>query len=65
MKYKVCEGEGQGSCTRCEDKGKWNRHWMCFLFEIEGKDGCYCQNCLNELREEESYEATNRKNKSN
>ena len=36
-----CKGEGQSSCKRCVDKGKWNREWMCFLYHIEGYEGCY------------------------
>ena len=36
MKVTKCVGEGQGSCKRCSDNGKWNRNWMCFLYEIEG-----------------------------
>ena len=51
MKPKItrCSGEGQGSCKRCTDKGKWNRTWMCFLYEIEGYEGCYCSDCVLEL----------------
>lgn len=37
-----CKGEGQGSCKRCVDNGKWNQNWMCFLYHIEGHEGCYC-----------------------
>lgn len=47
-----CTGEGQGSCKRCSDKGKWNRHWMCFLYEIEGYEGCYCGDCVKEIMRE-------------
>ena len=32
FKYSKCSGEGQGSCKRCSDNGKWNRQWMCFLY---------------------------------
>ena len=39
MNVVQCKGEGQGSCKRCIDNGKWNRMWMCFLYEIEGLDG--------------------------
>ena len=49
FKITHCTGEGQGSCKRCEAKGKWNRTWMCFLYKIEGFDGCYCEDCLKEL----------------
>ena len=44
-----CKGEGAGSCKRCEDMGKWNRNWMCFLYNVEGMEGCYCYNCAKEL----------------
>lgn len=55
-----CKGEGQGSCKRCEDKGIWDRRWMCFLNEIsinaDGHeitlDGCYCSKCTKEIEEE-------------
>lgn len=40
-----CEGEGQGSCKRCEDNGIWNRSWMCFLYKVDGYPGCYCRKC--------------------
>ena len=46
MKVTQCTGEGQGSCKRCSDKGKWNRNWMCFLYKIEGYEGCYCSDCV-------------------
>lgn len=52
MKVTRCEGEGQGSCRRCEENGKWNRNWMCFLFRIEGREGCYCSKCVEEIRKE-------------
>ena len=52
MQIKNCEGEGQGSCKRCEDEGKWNRHWMCFLYKIEGLPGCYCKKCVDKIVEE-------------
>ncbi len=47
-----CKGEGQGSCKSCSDKGKWNRNWMCFLYEIQGIDGCYCYQCAKEMEEQ-------------
>lgn len=49
IKYKKCNGEGQSSCKRCTDNGKWNIAWMCFLYEIEGYEGCYCWNCVKEI----------------
>lgn len=52
MKVTKCKGEGQGSCKRCSDKGKWNRMWMCFLYKIEGYEGCYCADCVKEIKAE-------------
>lgn len=49
MKVTQCKGDGQGSCKRCSDKGKWNRTWMCFLYKIEGYEGCYCSDCVKEI----------------
>ena len=54
MKVTKCKGEGQGSCKRCTDNGKWNVHWMCFLYEIEGHEGCYCRDCVKENQRAES-----------
>ena len=61
MKIKVskCKGEGAGSCKRCTDRGKWNQNWMCFLYKIDGLDGCYCRDCVEEIRKE--MEANNMK----
>lgn len=61
MKIKVshCKGEGAGSCKRCTDRGKWNQNWMCFLYKIDGLDGCYCRDCVEEIRKE--MEASNMK----
>lgn len=52
MKVTQCTGEEQGSCKRCSDKGKWNRNWMCFLYKIEGYEGCYCSDCVKEIKAE-------------
>ena len=52
MKIIQCTGEGQGSCKRCLEKGIWNRKWMCFLYEIEGYEGCYCSDCVEEIKKE-------------
>ena len=49
MKVTKCAGEGQSSCKRCLDKGKWNRMWDCFLYKIEGHEGCYCSDCVKEI----------------
>lgn len=46
-----CEGEGQGSCKLCEDNGICNRSWMCFLYKVEGYEGCYCWECANKLKD--------------
>lgn len=53
MKVTRCTGEGHGSCKRCSDKGKWNITWMCFLYNVEGYDGCYCEDCVKEIKAEE------------
>ena len=52
-KITQCQGEGQGSCKRCNDKGIWNVNWMCFLYRIEGLEGCYCEKCVKEIMREE------------
>ena len=52
MKVTQCIGEGLGSCKRCSDKGIWNGSWMCFLYSIEGYEGCYCSDCVKEIKEE-------------
>lgn len=52
LKITQCAGEGQGSCTRCDDRGIWNRHWMSMLYEIDGYEGCYCSDCVKEIMEE-------------
>ena len=52
MNIRRCKGEGYGSCKRCTDNGKWNCPWMCFLYKIEGLDGCYCSDCVKEITEE-------------
>lgn len=49
LKAIKCTGSGQGSCKRCDDKGKWNRTWMCFLYKIEGLEGVYCSDCVTEI----------------
>ncbi len=33
-----CKGEGQGSCKRCIDNGKWNQNWMRFIISKDMKD---------------------------
>lgn len=34
MQVTQCTGEGQGSCKRCSDKGKWNRNWCAFYTRL-------------------------------
>lgn len=53
LKIIQCEGNRQGSCKGCEDKGIWNRSWTCFLYKIEGLEGCYCRKCVKEIMREE------------
>ena len=50
LKVTRCVGEGQGSCKRCSDSGKWNRMWCCFLYKIDGYEGCYCADCVKEIQ---------------
>lgn len=57
MKVTQCKGEGHGSCKRCSDKGKWNIAWMCFLYKIEGYEGCYCRDCVNEIKAENGIQS--------
>lgn len=52
MKIQRCNGEGQGSCKRCSDNGKWNMAWMSFLYEIEGMPGVYCWECVKKIAAE-------------
>lgn len=51
---KQCSGNGQGSCKICEEKGVWNRHWMSFLYTVEGYEGIYCYECAKELERKEN-----------
>lgn len=51
---KKCQGEGHGSCKRCNELGIWNMAWMCFLYEVEGHDGCYCEKHAKELEQNEN-----------
>ena len=46
MKIVPCSGEGVSACKRCTDNGKWNITWTCFLYKIEGYEGCYCADCV-------------------
>lgn len=49
LKIRQCEGNGLGSCTLSEMRGKWNRAWMEFIYKIEGIDDCYCYKCVQEI----------------
>ena len=51
-KVTKCTGDGQGSCKRCSDLGKYCRNWMVFLYKIEGFEGCYCSDCMNVILSE-------------
>ena len=53
MKITKAVGNGQTQCRGCKEKGKWNVQWTDFLFKVEGKDGCYCKECVAEIRVEE------------
>ena len=50
MKITRAQGDGQGQCTLCKKRGKWNVQWMCFLYKVEGKEGVYCRDCAEELK---------------
>lgn len=41
MKITVCEGNGQGICSRCGRVA-----WMPLLCKIENVPGHYCSNCV-------------------
>lgn len=58
MKVTRCNGEGQGSCRRCETNGKWNRSWMSLLFHIEGMEGCYCSECVEAIKRDMDNSST-------
>ena len=52
MKITQAKGEGQSQCRRCKELGKWNVQWCCFMYEIEGKEGHYCRECMEEIKKE-------------
>ena len=56
LKIMRCKGNGQVSCKGCNDKGIWNRYWMCFLYKIQGQEGCYCEKCIKEIARQEECE---------
>lgn len=49
IKVTRCKGEGQGECRRCKQTKGWGLNWMCILYEIEGREGCYCFDCVKEI----------------
>lgn len=53
LKISNAIGNGQSQCKGCAEKGKWNWNWTSFLYKIEGKDGCYCWQCVMEMQEKE------------
>lgn len=50
-------GNGQSSCYGCEQKGKWNRNWITFLYEYDGE--LWCEDCLIEKLNKENQELKN------
>lgn len=50
VEIKRAKGNGQAQCRGCKNKDKWNVQWCDFLYEIEGKEGLYCFNCVKEIR---------------
>lgn len=50
MKITQASGTGQGQCALCKKRDKYNVQWMTFLYKIEGKEGVYCKNCVDEIR---------------
>lgn len=56
MKVTQCEGEGQGGCTMCNANGVFNVQWMCFLYKVEGYEGCYCSDCVKKIRQQKREE---------
>lgn len=60
MKITKATGNGQGQCALCKKRGKWNVQWMCFLYEIEGKDGVYCKKCADELVKQDAVQSRKR-----
>lgn len=46
-------GEGQAECPRCRELGKWSHTWVCFLYKVEGHEGCYCKEHAEEFDKEE------------
>lgn len=60
MKITQAQGNGQGQCRLCKERGKWNVQWTCFLYEVGGKDGVYCKNCVDELRIQSAIDSRKR-----
>lgn len=53
IKVTRCVGEGQGECKRCKELKGWGLNWTSFLYKIEGREGCYCFDCIKAIIEEE------------
>ena len=54
MKIIRAEGNGQSSCYKCKQEGRWSLNWTRFLYRIE-KDNynhLYCWKCANKINEE-------------
>lgn len=49
MIVRTAQGEGQGECILCKKRGRYVRQWMRFLYEVQGRDGVYCAQCIKEL----------------
>lgn len=50
VEIKRAEGNGQAQCKGCKDKNKWRVQWVTQLYEVEGKEGLYCFDCVKEIR---------------
>lgn len=54
LKIRPClDEEGVvNSCRMCWENGKWNVLPRLFMYEIEGRDGCYCSDCAKKIAKE-------------
>lgn len=48
LRIRSHNGEGQGKCKMCADNGRPSIHG-CFLYEVEGYEGCYCCDCVKKI----------------
>lgn len=59
MKVTMYTGEDRDSYKRCLDNGEWKVSWMCYLYSIEGHEGCYIAtgyhrvDCVKAIEEEQ------------